>query len=57
MCWSEEYWEDVKAELGQLAAESEAIGEDETLEQPASGPPVDTPEKGLTSDSAKTHEG
>jgi hypothetical protein len=56
MCWSEEYWEDVKAELGQLAAESEAIGEDETLEQPASGPPVDTPEKGLTSDSAKTHE-
>ncbi len=30
MGWSEQYWEDVKAELEQSASESKPAGEDET---------------------------
>jgi hypothetical protein len=45
MGWSEQYWEDVKSELQQAAAEPEPIGEGETLDQPLASPPADVPEK------------
>jgi hypothetical protein len=45
MGWSEKYWEDVKSELEQPATEPEPTSEDETLDQPAAGQPMDTPEK------------
>jgi hypothetical protein len=55
MGWSEKYWEDVKSELEQSAAESEPTSEDDDLDQPGTGPsatgqpatgrPTDTPER------------
>lgn len=48
MGWSEKYWEDVKSELERSTTEPEPTGEDDTLDQPApaTGQPLDTPEKG-----------
>lgn len=46
MGWSEKYWEDVKSELEHSTTESEPTSEDETVGQPATGQPVDMPEKG-----------
>lgn len=48
MGWSEQYWEDVKSELAQLAADQNPAGEDEALDlppgdPPASGPPASGP--------------
>jgi hypothetical protein len=45
MGWSEQYWEDVKSELQQSAAEPEPIGEEENLDQPLASAPVDVSEK------------
>lgn len=46
MGWSEKYWEDVRSELEQPATEPEPTSEGETVGQPASDEPVETPEKG-----------
>jgi hypothetical protein len=45
MGWSEQYWEDVKSELQQSAAEPEQIGEEETLDHPLASAPADVPER------------
>jgi hypothetical protein len=42
MGWSEQYWEDAKAELEQPATESEPTSEDDTLGRPAAGQPTDS---------------
>ena len=45
MGWSEKYWEDVKSELEQSATGSKPTSEDDTLDQPSPGQPLDTPEQ------------
>jgi hypothetical protein len=55
MGWSEKYWEDVKSELELLASEFEPACEDETVDQPGTGRPIDAGERS-TSHGPQTRE-